>query len=82
MFLVNIIKRKIHRECESDKLMNKIYEKKPDHVIALWCPAFSSHGMPKTQQPIIMVIILIIYLFLLFKDLVKILKIYFRQNSY
>ena len=52
--------------------MNKIYEKKPDHVIALWCPAFSSHGMPKTQQPIIMVIILIIYLFLLFKDFVEI----------
>ena len=42
-------------------------------MTALWCPAFSNNGyfiMPETQQPII-VIILIIYSPYLLKDLVE-----------
>ena len=52
---------------------NKIYREQSIPMTALWCPAFSYHGefiMPETQQPII-VIILIIYSPYLLKDLVE-----------
>ena len=58
---------------KSVTIYNKIYREKSIPMIALWCPAFSimvDFIMPETQQPII-VIILIIYSPYLLKDLVE-----------